>query len=367
MKRNNFGNYLLYGGVSKEEYDTIRPLVAEENHRVWKLVSIILEIAFIGLFVLAMIHPDYKDFTIGFGILAGTMILSVLAFLVLLKPQSKALLPFIYFSIIVILTVFGYIAIFVETNNPSAIFAVIIVGLSFVTLDKPIRYLSVQLAVLTIFITLICIFKKAFLLTDILVASLSTFAGILISLFISSIRVKDLLYRKSAEAARDIDALTSMNNKLAYDRLVSEVSKKMFEPNYKFAVMIFDVNGLKMTNDTYGHDQGDKLLVRCCNLIKQSLPNTPLFRIGGDEFAAIILGEDYANRERIIRELHENIDKAHEKASSLLDDTSIAIGVSTFNPKRDRDYLSVFSRADAEMYDNKRITKSKNEFLNGQE
>ena len=48
---------------------------------------------------------------------------------------------------------------------------------------------------------------------------------------------------------------------------------------------------------------------------------------------------------------------------SLLEDTSIAIGIAIYNPERDRDYLSVFSRADAAMYDNKRVTKAKNSFF----
>ena len=79
------------------------------------------------------------------------------------------------------------------------------------------------------------------------------------------------------------------------------------------------------------------------------------------------MGEDYANRERITREFHEKIEKSHEQAASLLEDTSIAIGVAIFNPKRDHDFISIFSRADAEMYDNKRVTKARNAFLAGRE
>ena len=51
MASKSVKEYLLYGGVSKEEYNSIKPLIAEENHKVWKLVSIILEILFIGLFI----------------------------------------------------------------------------------------------------------------------------------------------------------------------------------------------------------------------------------------------------------------------------------------------------------------------------
>ena len=369
MARNTIREYFIYGGVTKEEYDSIGHFIAEENHRVWKLVSIIFEIVFIGLFIFSIINPNHRDWSVGFGILAGTMIFSVLAFLVLLKPKSKALLPFIYISLTIVIGTVIYIGIFIEKARPSVVFPALMVGISFLTLDRPIRFLCMQFVALATFIALTSIFKNnvggntIVLVTDILAGTLFTGAGILISLFLSSLRMRDLVIRKNAEIERDRDALTNVANKLAYDRMVDSISAKWGDSNLKFAVVIFDVNGLKMTNDTYGHDQGDKLLIRCCELIQNSFSKTQIYRIGGDEFAAIVMGEDYANRERIIREFHEKIEKSHAEAKSLLDDTSIAIGVAIYNPKRDRDYLSVFSRADAEMYDNKRVTKARNAFL----
>ena len=376
MARYTIKEYLLYGGVTKEEYESIRPLIAEENHRVWKLVSILFELVFIGLFIFAVTARINTSWTIGYGVLAGSMVFSAMAFLALLKPQSKALFPFIYISIAILLGVCIYIGVFAEPHRPSIVVPAIVIGVTFLTLDKPIRFITMEVIALAIFITLVCIFKRAqpegtimvgginsIMLTDIMASSVFTAAGVLISLFLSSIRMRDLVLRKHAEAERDRDALTNVANKLAYDRKVDSINAKLGNANLKFAVAIFDVNGLKQTNDTYGHDHGDKLLVRCCELIQESFPNTPIYRIGGDEFAAIIMDEDYNNRERLIREFHEKMDSIHGQATSLSDDTSIAIGVAIYNPKRDRDYLSVFSRADAEMYDNKRITKAKNDFL----
>ncbi len=373
MAKNTIKEYFIYGGVTKEEYDSIGHLIAEENHRIWKLVSVIFEIVFVGLFIFSIISSQHHDWSIGFGILAGTMIFSVLAFYVLLKPSSKALLPFIYITLAVVIATDIYIGIFVEKSRPSVVYPALMVGISFLTLDRPIRFLIMQFVSLATFITLTCILKNnvdgntIVLVTDILAGTLFTAAGILISLFLSSLRMRDLVMRKHAEAERDRDALTNVANKLAYDRTVDSINAKLKEQGFKFAVVIFDVNGLKLTNDTYGHDQGDKLLVRCCELIQASFPNTPIYRIGGDEFVAVVTGDDYANREKLIREFHESVDKSHEEAPSLLEDTSIAIGVAIFNPKRDHDYLSVFSRADAEMYDNKRVTKARNAFLAGRE
>ena len=358
---------IIYGGVTKEEYDSIQGLISEENHRVWRLLSIILEILFIGLFVFVLLEPNHSSYVAPLGILAGMMISSVLAFLVILKPSSKALLPFIYVTIVVLLVSFIYIGVYVEKTRPTAAFPILLVAIPFLTIDRPIRSFLFTIAHSALFIVLAIFVKKdpAVLLSDILIVSLCTFAGILISLFTTSLRINDLVLKKTAEEERDTDALTNVANKLAYDRKVDEIRKKMKEPGFKFAVAIFDVNGLKMMNDTYGHDEGNKLLIRCCDLIKEAFPNTIIYRIGGDEFAAIITGEDYTNRERLLRELYNKLEDIHNHAKSLKDDTSVALGVAIFNPKQDRDYLSVFSRADAQMYDNKRVTKAKNKYLQG--
>ena len=111
-------------------------------------------------------------------------------------------------------------------------------------------------------------------------------------------------------------------------------------------------------NDSYGHSAGDKLIIRSSKLICDAFKHSPVYRIGGDEFVVILSGEDYSNRERIIRTLHETLDK--ERISEKPEEaTSIAFGVSIYNSLKDFDYVTIFSRADAEMYDNKRIIKSK--------
>ena len=51
MARLSIKEAIIYGGATKEDYDSVRPLMAEENYRVWRLVSVILEVVFIGLFV----------------------------------------------------------------------------------------------------------------------------------------------------------------------------------------------------------------------------------------------------------------------------------------------------------------------------
>ncbi len=77
----------------------------------------------------------------------------------------------------------------------------------------------------------------------------------------------------------------------------------------QFAIVIFDVNGLKQVNDTLGHNAGDRYIKDACEMICTSFKRSPIFRIGGDEFAVIAQGASYEHLdeqiEAIIKELGE--------------------------------------------------------------
>ena len=93
------------------------------------------------------------------------------------------------------------------------------------------------------------------------------------------------------------DALTNAANRAAYDRDFAAA----WCGGQAFTLAFIDVDSLKECNDSFGHDEGNRYLIRVCAHIRAELPeNSTLYRIGGDEFAVIALGvgED-ALRERL--------------------------------------------------------------------
>ena len=95
-----------------------------------------------------------------------------------------------------------------------------------------------------------------------------------------------------------VDALTSVRNKGAYaaHRGPAEQITWTGQPS-EFAIGMFDCDNLKLINDQYGHDKGDVYLKTACRLICRVFQHSPVFRIGGDEFAVILQNDDYENRE----------------------------------------------------------------------
>ncbi|MBR4163212.1 MAG: EAL domain-containing protein [Solobacterium sp.] len=148
------------------------------------------------------------------------------------------------------------------------------------------------------------------------------------------------------------DALTGVKSKHAYEDAVKQIDEKikdhMQEP---FAIAFCDVNGLKEMNDKFGHQAGDQFLKDACMIICNIFTHSPVYRIGGDEFLAILRGSDYENRDKLLEELYEiNAKQAGNKPT-------VACGIAVYDPENDTSTQSVFVRADARMYSHKNELK----------
>ena len=166
-------------------------------------------------------------------------------------------------------------------------------------------------------------------------------------------------YAANLQAAEDKafkDQLTGVKNKRAY---VDEEEHLNVQINagidFDFGVVVCDLNGLKQVNDTKGHQAGDAYIKEGCEIICDAFSRSPVFRIGGDEFVAIVQGKDYDRIESRIAKINK-INSKNKKN----DKVTIAVGYSLFG-KNDKFVSDVFERADSAMYKNKK--KMKEEML----
>ena len=153
------------------------------------------------------------------------------------------------------------------------------------------------------------------------------------------------------------DKLTGLKNNTAYVRKIDELNKKSESENIEYAVAVFDANFLKRTNDTYGHNAGNELIIRAANLIERIFLNSMVYRIGGDEFVAIIEGLDYDNREELLKDFDSESAKEYFFVRGEKINVSVARGIALYHDRQI--YSDVFKKADAEMYKHKTEIKSK--------
>ena len=155
-----------------------------------------------------------------------------------------------------------------------------------------------------------------------------------------------------AQTLAKIDALTGVKNKHAYLETEASMDHNIAENRQPpFAIVMMDVNDLKKVNDTYGHQAGDQYLQEACRIICDTFKHSPVFRIGGDEFTAIVLGNDYASADELIKSFEERSAEAVRSGGVV-----IACGMAKFDGDTCVD--TVFDRADHKMYENKTYLKS---------
>jgi diguanylate cyclase (GGDEF)-like protein len=121
---------------------------------------------------------------------------------------------------------------------------------------------------------------------------------------------------------------------------------------------VLDVNYLKETNDRYGHEVGNKLIVTASRIISTTFKRSPVFRIGGDEFLVILQNSDLKDCEELIEKFDSECANAVVKADAVDVAVSVAKGLAMYDSDRDSQFMDVFNRADNAMYENKRGMKA---------
>ena len=156
------------------------------------------------------------------------------------------------------------------------------------------------------------------------------------------------------------DPLTGVYSKHAYideeDKIETEIDNKTLTD---LAVVVFDLNDLKIINDSFGHEAGDNYLIDSTKLIKSYFKEVPLYRVGGDEFALFLRGEAFAKREEYLSEFNKHIDENVMNKDRII----IASGMAVYDKEIDTSIMQVYTRADRDMYQRKQQIKYKQKSL----
>lgn len=156
------------------------------------------------------------------------------------------------------------------------------------------------------------------------------------------------------------DSLTKVLSRISYDNKIKDLDRKIREDpvSVRFAICECDLNNLKIVNDTFGHDKGDQYIINCCKAICDIFKHSPVYRIGGDEFVAILQSDDYDNLDKIKEAFNRFSTSEIKSEGTLFDKRSFAAGFAVYDNNRDRCFNDVMKRADVEMYHNKQILKN---------
>jgi diguanylate cyclase (GGDEF)-like protein/PAS domain S-box-containing protein len=163
--------------------------------------------------------------------------------------------------------------------------------------------------------------------------------------------IRDFTERKQMEEQLKFlsfhDALTGLFNRTYFEDEMNRLATARFQ---SLAIILCDVDGLKLVNDTLGHDKGDQLLVRTASILNMAVKEiTQGFsaRIGGDEFAILIQDSEAGIVEELANRIHQKVFEYNEINPDL--PLSVSVGLAYGNGGVAKP-TALFKEADDRMY-----------------
>lgn len=165
--------------------------------------------------------------------------------------------------------------------------------------------------------------------------------------------ISDITERKSVISHLEYlsmhDQLTGLYNRNFFDLELERLKDKMA---YPITLISCDVDGLKLINDSLGHETGDQLLKKCAAVLAASLRNSDkLARVGGDEFCVIMPNTKRTVGEEIAQRIKINIESYNRQEPDL--PLGLSLGLATAEHEG-MEFKDLFRQADDRMYRDKR-------------
>jgi len=167
-----------------------------------------------------------------------------------------------------------------------------------------------------------------------------------------------------AEQRGEQDSLTLLYNRNRYDRDLQRVIAQAERDGSRIALLIFDLDDFKPINDQYGHASGDVVLKQVAQTLSAQLRrNEVMYRIGGDEFALLLINasdeEVTILAERIVQSIHS----LHFNFNDAIARVSCSLGIARY-PRDAKTLQILMQHADQAMYVAKKKGKGQYSFSN---
>lgn len=344
---------LLYSSVAFSGKERIRNQINEDNRRVaviWSLVEIVF---WLFLMFVAIGDPEFER-CINLYVVCLALSIATLVLAAFIAPKMPVVIRPTIIAMQLILLGAGVGLVFFQWDVRSAtlIAIVLIVPVMFMTDTLPTVICMIASIAVILVAGPVIIVPEVFSWT-LKTLPIFAIAGILLGHVINKARFERYAFEESALELAELrhkfayyDELTGLQNRRAYSERIERLENGAAGG---VCVVSLDVNGLKRTNDTYGHSAGDELMVGAATCLSESFEDAgEIYRLGGDEFCVITTESEEDVAKRL---LHLEQATAGWKGK-LVNGVSLSYGVAAAHDGQDIDW--VLREADRKMYEFKR-------------
>jgi len=154
-----------------------------------------------------------------------------------------------------------------------------------------------------------------------------------------------------------VDELTGLSNRRGFQAIARHAIAMCRRLKSAATLMFFDLDGFKHVNDTFGHAEGDKVLVDISEILMHEFRNSDVIaRLGGDEFCVLLTGTNADHIDRPLENLNHGISARNDQHEYSVD---YSVGTVPFDPDQHASIKDLLAEADQLMYDNKRKKKAR--------
>ncbi|MCK9372036.1 MAG: diguanylate cyclase [Sulfuricurvum sp.] len=164
----------------------------------------------------------------------------------------------------------------------------------------------------------------------------------------------DITDKKMVEELAITDPMTGLYNRRFYVKTMKEEMNRIKRHGSTLALMMVDVDHFKLYNDTYGHQEGDRVLSRIADVLKgyTSRSGEYAFRLGGEEFGVVLSGLNEAQYRELARRICKDTEALlipHTK-NTVSPYVTISIGIAVYYPDSTLTCEELYKQADKQLY-----------------
>jgi diguanylate cyclase (GGDEF)-like protein len=179
------------------------------------------------------------------------------------------------------------------------------------------------------------------------------------SYFTTEIERLQVRLAQSMEEA-SVDQLTRVANRGRFERTVQQWIRAHRSSGHPFVLALIDVDNFKSINDTFGHQEGDRVLVEIARTLSGIVRPTDLVgRYGGDEFVVMLAHTTAAQAQERLRQIMGTLSRTAVGSPDVVPPLALTLSIGVTDWTSEDEMADLVGRADQAMYDAKRAGKNR--------